>query len=61
MNRRELGLALMWLLPMLGSGIISWLVPPATLLWGLAVTAAVLSGANVALHIDLVAARPSGI
>jgi len=51
----------MWLLPMLGSGIISWLVPPATLLWGLAVTAAVLSGANVALHIDLVAARPSGI
>jgi hypothetical protein len=57
-NRHELGLAVMWLVPMAGAGVLSVLVTPGSLLWGLAVIAAVLSGANVALHLDLVAGSP---
>jgi hypothetical protein len=55
MNRHELGVAIMWLVPMAGAGILSVLVPPGGLLWVLAVGATVLSAANVALHLDLVA------
>jgi fatty acid desaturase len=54
-NRRELTISLAWLVPMIGAGLLSVLVSPGGLLWALAVAAAVLSGANVALHLDLVA------
>jgi hypothetical protein len=47
----------MWLVPMAGAGILSALVIPGGLLWFLAVSATVLSGANVALHLD-VATQP---
>jgi hypothetical protein len=55
MNRHELAVAFMWLVPMAGAGVLSVLVSPGGLLWVLAVGATVLSGANVALHLDLVA------
>lgn len=55
MNTRELSISLLWLAPMIGAGLLSVVEPAGGLVWGLAVAATVLSGANVALHLDLVA------
>ena len=59
MNRHELQVALLWLVPMIGAGLLSVLEAPGGILWVLSVIAMVLSGANLALHLDL-GSQPGG-
>jgi hypothetical protein len=58
-SRRDLRVALMWLVPTIGAALISLVVSPGGLVWALAVSAVVLSGVNLALHLDLVS-EPAG-